>query len=422
MDETKKLVNSINSQNFNIFKTKLNIRFHNPDEYILFLTKLRLCGLNKNVKVSLLGYPLKDKSEYYTCLENSIENPIEIIYDTCNDMISEYSKEPFHANSLYQSELEGGGKTDLKNYIEILNFLNKVEKYVKEKKYSPLEAAIYCQKFMYENYVYDPITDITDSFDYDTNRKLHNVVNRKYIVCVGYATLYSAMLRRLGIPVFCYSCDRHKQNIMRIKDEKYGIDCISTCDVTNDTSDVNSLEGYMYFMLSPKEIIKNPDPSFLTIPLSLVISQEDYEKYKFNSFSPYQIEFNPWYDPMGYTYRMLELMGYNIEESEAGLYDKITELNTNGTLDPVDKEKLKQAFITVTTTENPALLDNIDTLDEYFNLFMKYRDTLYTSDNKILINFPSTGEPYTVDVNLIDKKKQLWYRIRKWYNELFIIW
>ena len=395
------------NDSYNNYKTNLNIRFYNPEKYMHFLTKLKIRGLNPNIKITLLGYPLQDNTINFDVLKHIINNKIEIIYDTCKDMINYYMNEPFHGNSLYQSELEGGGKCSLDEYVGILKVLSHVEKHVKFKNYSPLEAAIYCQKYMNENYTNDPNIEETDKEDYDPNRKLNNVVSRDTIVSVGYSTLYSAMLRKIGIPVFKYSCDRHSQNIMRIKDEKYGIDKIATCDITNDTHKDFLLETYIYFMLSPKELIKSKNPSFITIPLSLIMKDEDYYKYYFESYSPYEKEFNITYHPIGYTIRMLELMGFDFENNYENVHNKFNELNELGYFDKVDPEIIKKAFINVSLSEKPEFGIIKDQLNDYFDNCIKIRNDIFSNEDEILINKPLNGDPYTVKIDLIGKNKKI---------------
>lgn len=416
-EEVKYLVNEINNGEFSEKNyVNLNICFYNPTKYLDFLNKLKDAGLNKDVSISFLGNPLHDNALVFEKIKNIVPNKINITYNTCQDMINDYGKEPFCTTVNHRSEIEGGGKTDLDNYFNILNMLDEFEKNVKDKNYSPLETQIYGYKFIKERYIYDPDAETTDSIDYETNRSLHNVVNRDKIVCVGYSTLYSALMRRCGIPTFRYSTNSHVRNITRIKDEKYGVDNIQVTDPTWDSCDIDDMHKhnmnlYTNFLFSPRETLKYKNPEYFNIASSLVLDKDTADKYSPISKSPLEDMYHTMYDPRDYTYRMLQLMGYNLEDDD--LYNLVNQLNQNGSLDTIDPNIILNAIKNVELKENP-LLSNEELnaiLDEAKQSFIDRKIIFSNEKEQIQINYSDNftelyeGEVYNVDVTSINKDK-----------------
>lgn len=405
-EDINRVVNTINNDPFLAPSTtsiNLNVRFYNPALYKELLEKLNVAGLNKDVSISFLGNPLVDNDLCFSGLNNIVDNDLKIIYNTCQDMVDRYCNEPFVVNNSYISELEGGGKTDLANYSAILSTLERAEKHINDMQYSPLEAAVYCYRFLKSNYIYDPESDVTDQVDYNINRDLHNIVNRDRMVCVGYATLFSALLRRVGIPAFRYATDRHARNIARINDEKYGIDTIACFDPTWDCDNDFNLETYYRFMLSPRDLLKANDPEFLTIPHSLVLDRETYEQYISCSRSPYHTLYNEFYSPIGYSHTMLQLMKYNLDDSIEGFYNQIHELNNNSTFDEVSSDIIGRALTHVYKSENPLEIDVDDILMNWVNVSYDMRRELFSSNDRIVLNFSPDDVSSVVQVQPIQK-------------------
>ena len=150
--------------------------------------------------------------------------------------------------------------------------------------YSPLEATVYIYRYLQQNYAYDPDYETTDAINTLRNRQLDLFAGKTTLVCAGYATLFSALMRRCDIPLFRYSTEAHCRNIGRIKDKKYDVDNICVFDATFDGSRIDEngkfqeSNSFKYFMLSPEETA-NYDP-FITIPTSLAIDYEALKKDK----------------------------------------------------------------------------------------------------------------------------------------------
>ncbi len=410
-DEINQVVNNLNNDTQTDCNKKIYLRYYNPAEYKEILTKLKNANLNKDIEIILLGNPLYDETIAFKDLSNIFENKISINYSTCQDMINLYCQEPFTSLATYESELEGGGITDLNNYLNVLNLMETAQKHIKEKNYSPLEAQVYAYRYIKQNYIYDPDSEYIDSIDYDINRSLDSIVNRDRMVCVGFSTLYSALMRRIGIPTFRYSTNGHVRNITRIKDEKYKVDNIGILDATYDVSEIDDLGErinqnlYEYFLLPPEVSLKLKE--FITIPATLVLDEETLNNHIHHSKSPIQEYYNTFYDPRGYTYTMLKLMGYNISSWDE-YKNLINELNRNNTLKAIDPNILKEAIKNVELRENPNL-----TQEELRNIItevedsLNYRNTFKDITPQILINYDEDNHllryenQYLIDVEPI---------------------
>ena len=256
-------------------KVEINYRHYEPKEYKELLKRFQNRGLRKDATVSFLGNPLRDDTTSFKDIDKVSSNPIKIVYDTCHDIIGVYENEPFETNNSHHSELEGGGITSPQSYQQLLEILDEQEKHIKDMGYSPLEATIYVYRYLQKHYAYDPEYQTTDAMNVLTNRQLDIVAGNQTLVCEGYATLFSALLRRCNIPTFRYSTHRHCRNVGRIKDTKYNVDKIAVFDPTFDCSTIDENGYFMesdkfkYFMLSPEEIAAYDQ--YITIPTSLVI-------------------------------------------------------------------------------------------------------------------------------------------------------
>ena len=343
----------------------ISLRMYQPTKYREFIQKLKERGLKDDVRLHFLGNPLTDKVEAFQGLDEICDNPISITYDTCGDMVDFYQHEPFTVSNMHHSELEGGGKASFQSYFNMLNILETQERHIKEQGYSPLEAMIYAYRYLQQNYAYDPNSDQTDDENVLTNRQLDLVAGSRTLVCEGYATLYSALMRRCKIPVFRYSTDRHVRNIGRVVDPKYGVDMIGVLDPTWDgsyyTDDGVFIENrdFKHFMVSPRSAV-NLD-SYVTIPSSLVLDYDLYETpfFSFLSRDRYETRMDPFYRPDGYAMTMLGMMGIQLPEplEEQSYRELLRNLNQTSIFTEFDPQALLDAYETVMRRENPELSD-----------------------------------------------------------------
>ena len=357
------LVDTVNRDNSADY-CQISFRIYDPTQYRDLVTRLHDRGLRDDVRINFLGNPLYDRSETLVGLNEISNNPISITYDTCSDMVTFYTEEPYTVSNMHHSELEGGGKSSFDSYFRMLNVLETQERHIAEQGYSPLEAAIYVYRFLQQNYAYDPNHQTTDSINTLTNRQLDIVAGNSTMVCEGYATYYSALMRRCGIPMFRYSTDIHVRNIARIVDEKYGVDTIGVCDPTVDGSRIidgvfNESNRFTYFMFSPREAVYF-DP-YITIPTSLVLNYEACgEPYlSFLSRDEYENDLSLRYTPDGYAMTMLERMGIRLPEplTYENYRELVADLNRTSLFTNMDPDAFSQAYEHVLRTENPNMSD-----------------------------------------------------------------
>ena len=409
--EIDKLVSVINNDCFNEIK-HLSLRFYNPSKYKELLVKLRDRGLDEKVQISLLGNPLYDVSDAYNGLDSIGLGQITIIYDTCSDMIELYSKEPFSVSNYYQSELEGGGRASLESYRNLLSVLEEQENHIKKMGYSSLEAHIYAYRYLQKNYGYDPDFENTDKNNYLTNRQLDVVAGMSKTVCAGYATLYSALMRRCGYPTFRYATEKHVRNISRIKDEKYGVDSIGILDPTFDGSkyDENGKfienNSFSFFMIPPQYMTLWKDSSeFMTIPTAMVVDMPLYEQYFSKSPAQYMYDFD--YLAFGYMLTALDRMGFEIPDgenvTEEDYREFLKKLSSTSIFDEISIGKFVEAYSQVLLKENERL-DSREVIDELSNArttkYLKNKSFNVAKQPSILKNISLDGKClYDVDGN-----------------------
>ena len=336
----------------------IELDYFDPNYYEEFLNSLQRHNIRQKINVLLIGYLLEDKSELYRRLEN-YPYEIDIVYSTCHDMIDRYQREPYSENVLHYSEIEGGGKTTLANYINVISFFEDFENKVQDMQYSPLEAAVYAKMQIDGSYIYDPDYNSSNTDDWD-NTNLSQILNaddngQRRAICLGFSTLYSAMLRRVNVPMFRYGTRSHERNIGRINDPKYGVDNICTCDITWDLQSTNNnAPSYTYFLLSPREWLQSQDDNGyyepMTIAHTLALPFSDYYNNLQSTFQEYDRFYHPiGHDLNGYTSRMLELMEVVPETrsnqfDEHELYNNIYNLCAQGHLESVPEDKIMAAI------------------------------------------------------------------------------
>lgn len=176
---------------------------------------------------------------------------------TTSDIIIDDGEHPLcleevkRLEKLYSSQgniyvyVEGNEKpVSLKDYRATVESIQKVADRIKSYGLSPLETAIYAY-----DYARDRIYIAEDKDEEHTeSRDLTKALLGDKIVCVGYARIFSAILRQLGINASPYSVQGkevgHAIAIARLTDEKYGIDGIYYFDPTRERKMDESDEHY----------------------------------------------------------------------------------------------------------------------------------------------------------------------------------
>ena len=416
-EEIDQLIDAINSDPGDV---ELDLNLYDPKLYGPLFEKLKEKGLRKDADILLLSDTLIDHSSDFEELQTILpDNKVYVIYSTCHDMIDDYQKEPFGSSVQHYSSIEGGGKTTLSNYLNILRFLDESEKHIKEMGYSPLEAMVWAHDHIATEYVYSPEEEINR--DISSTQSLSHIINEDeknghHAICLGLATLYSAMLRKAGIPVFRYTVDGHARNIARVKDPKYGVDQIVCCDVTWDLPDEKRYHKgikYNYFGFSPRDGA-SLDDKFFSLPLSLVTTPEEADRVRVYSMNPYEAYFLPlFYDPRGYAIRTLQLMGYTDAESIKTIddyYSLVMDLNENGMVDGIDLLTILDAKLKVEREENPSITEEeIKEIKDRFLETIANRQEIFALDPHV--SFYDGKDWYYEPIHLIDEQD-----IEEWRN------
>lgn len=345
----------LSEEEFEILAESLNIcdnasielDYFDPSYYEEFLEGLQRHNVRSDINIQLIGYLLEDQLDVYEKLSR-FPYEIDVVYSTCHDMVDLYTREPYTQNRLYYSQIEGGGKTSLQNYLNVLKELTDFETEVKRGNLSPLEIAVYAKMKIDEEYIYDPDADFVDEWDNINLSQMinHEVDGKKRAVCMGFTTLYSALLRRSNVPMFRYSTTGHSRSIGRIADEKYGVDSVCVSELTWDLySTNNNLPCYNRFMVAPRDFLKILHSECATIADVLSLPMDEYIRTAGDAVDLVESFYNPFYEPGGYTTRMLELMGL-VQRDGLGidLYDNVYRLCEEGFLEGIPQDTILQAI------------------------------------------------------------------------------
>ena len=391
-EEFEILSNTINKE----FAPAIELDLFDPNYYDEFFKKLQEHNIPNNINVCLIGYPLKDESNIYRNLEK-YPYEIDVVYSTCHDMVDLYTREPYVENKFLHSQIEGGGKTSLNNYANVVETLEEFQRETERLNLSPLEIAVYAKNYIDGQYIYDPDFEDEDTDDWD-NTNLSQILNHndgtnKRGICLGFATLYSALLRKCEIPMFRYTTTGHARNIGRIVDEKYGVDTISVFDITWDLDNAT----YRFFGIPPRDTLKiiDDDGNYenMTIASNLALPVEEYYGNLAETVDLYEMFYHPiHYNPIGYTARMLELMGYIPEDQEEiRFYEELYNLTKNGNLEGIGENQLLSAINNVNRKlgMDNDLIQNIDTVAR---LSFEDREIIFDRDSAVGGYNYTTGE------------------------------
>ena len=418
------LANNVDTEN-----KKIQIRFYNPINTIEVIERLERLGLNSDITIGILGYPLVENSEAYESLEEISRNrKIEVTYTCCHDLLEHYSNEPFLIENTYFSELEPDGKTDLATYVKILKFVENFQQSTANVD-STIEKTMMAYQYLNDNYYYD--VDAGQTKNYGDTRDVDKILDTDEIVCAGYSNLLTIMCRRVGIPMFTYGAPGHRMNVARIveKDEngEVVLDKICTFDSTNDSGyyipDINSPTGqrrveqkdsYTYFGVDPESWLHTEEASYMTLANGLAIPRDEFIENCVVSHSPFGAGYIGGYSAYSYMYSMLHLMGYNYNPREVDMFDLVAQLNEEGRVGEIPHDLIYKAANNIAQRNTGSVLtpeartridDSLAQRTEIFNE-PNARLCLNRMPNLDVINIPTykTNMPQHnyVDINAID--------------------
>ncbi|MBQ3307128.1 MAG: hypothetical protein IJG68_02925 [Bacilli bacterium] len=367
--------------------SQIYLDYYNPSYYKMFLKGLHDCGLDSNVSIVLLGNPLYDEKVCYEEFDDIISNPIRILYNTCDDLNNYYREGPYTEGIHYYSDLDVSGEDKYHDYYEKLKFIDNVVLHMEEKNYSPLEKIIYVDEMIKDHFQSTLLQE-------NIGTMLHTVYENGSTRWEELADLYSVILRKSGVLCFTYSTDSFRKNMVRVKDDKYGIDQIALMDVVSDFEVENKKNSYNGFLVPIENDIYNQEAEIISIPTSLCIDSADYYKYVDSS--------NP-SDPIGLGVRMLQLMGlghgnelFDTREQEIEFYK--TALANSSYMDDISPQVIADAIGEVRKEEGKyhSIEEYNEDLKEILKTIPSRGNDYYLSPSIKLIGPPET----TVDVEL----------------------
>ena len=129
----------------------------------------------------------------------------------------------------------------LSDYIAMRETLDYYKSLIEEANLSNFEKLIYAYDLI-KSFEYQ---EVEEGNDLSTSRQIHSIVREGKIVCVGYATFLSELLKELDIESYAISTMAplkdntvagHERNLVRLKDDKYKIDGVYALDSTWDSA------------------------------------------------------------------------------------------------------------------------------------------------------------------------------------------
>ena len=159
--------------------------------------------------------------------------------------------------NIYVHTDENESPVSLEDYRITVEEITSIADKIKAYGLSPLEAAIYAYDYARDRlYIKAKSNDSTDS------RDLTKVLLSDEIVCVGYARILNAILKKCGINSSLYSVrsadEGHAITIARITDEKYDVDSVYYFDPTRGrkTDETNNhFYSYQSFAMTRGEAL-----------------------------------------------------------------------------------------------------------------------------------------------------------------------
>ena len=148
--------------------------------------------------------------------------------------------------------------------------------------YSPLEIALHLYDLVRDRYYVMGESEYDDA----SSRGLASVLLSDYIVCAGFVSLYTSLLKTFDIKAKAYelaptdSENGHVQTIARIKDDKYDIDGVLFFDPTADCrkkSSNNFLNIYRFFAKNFREMSEFTDKYDSVLKGDKALIDEYYE-------------------------------------------------------------------------------------------------------------------------------------------------
>ncbi len=239
------------------------------EEWKDFLTKFKNNRLQyiKSINDITFGY-----FDYKKIADFVKKNPVlstkRLIFNVPFDLSLEKMDEinelfDYNTSNLYFSLYDNDSLITFKEYKDTISAIDKMINEVEKFNFSPLEKIMYIYDIVRDK-VY---TEVDDGEDKRNSRDLTSSLLSDKIVCLGYARIFTTLIKRLGIKcntVFLINSNNnkngHARNVIFVDDEKYGVKGVYYFDPTYDNkkseSDNNFLYSYRWFAVTKAKMDK----------------------------------------------------------------------------------------------------------------------------------------------------------------------
>lgn len=293
------------SKDFNEIKSKINRQIDKCENHVALSlefnenrnkgkNKFDLQYLKKLISAIKKAYPKIDFEFDITYVKH---NNFFIDHSQCCKLeeINNYLIDNFHKELLIRKENEGFRTFTFQSVINANRQLDKISCKVNKIKQNNPNISIF-EQFMI---LYEEVTDFIykEEARYDQLNASHwiSVVNGDSIVCTGYASLLKELASRLfdkkdvlifenDVDVFDKSSDEllcaHANNIIFIKDDKYGINGLFYLDPCWDSIEKkDEIKAYSYCCIPLKDIKHNKLFDFYFRNVYQYILEEEYANF-----------------------------------------------------------------------------------------------------------------------------------------------
>ena len=347
-----------------------------------FLKALVYAKNNSMSDIIIKGESISLGDYYYLLKDINLKK-----YDRCNIRI--IISETFNDMSLQELY---NMTCKIKNAADGINKLN----------LSPMEKIMYAydivKKRIYKN----------NENNLSSSRNIDEVLDSDYIVCVGYARLFNALISFLGIESKMILSDEneHARSLAYVKDKKYNIDGFLVFDPTFDsrksTTDNEYINRYNYFALPVMLSSKNfPIEEMENIRMSFgkfvnyvsgdndsdrIINMENTieELFKMMGLKEKEIDFIN-IEKMKDNYKLLMKKLYSTEitldDFVSILYNTRRGEYSTGEIDEIDKEKMKKSAISREHNIRKLFFDEMDFFDRLMLVTQDEGDSSYLDKN-----------------------------------------
>ena len=375
-----------------------------------FLNSLNQKGIKPNIIIRHDAYGF-EKEELLNLMD--LREFLQEDFNITEKFKNKFGFEEEKEEKLSDDSILGKGDFSFDRTVEAYKKMEDEIKKIESLNLSPFEKFLYVHDFV-ANRIYNEQPREMSSHE---SRDFVNAMTGDYIVCVGYAEIMENFCNRLGIEckvISGFSRNKgecgHAANVVKIVDEKYGIDGEYFCDACYDSRKEHSRQGIFYAALPLQDIKHIEQSKFFDkrvenysgkkeskpIPLKAfqealtsVYSKTDGENFNENKISgllsnavddakKYSDGDNAFSACVRYKRKIYEAVTNNEKLNYKMLRYIFHNIH--------EKDKLSKTILRLLYTLEGEKLDNfVDLLNKDFTYSYKKWDLQYSCENKLLI-------------------------------------